>query len=76
MIKKGAIMVNIGVLLTGGIFFVALASFVVLSISVVFTWSNARFNKLEKGQANLEKRMDRLEAGQAKILALLEKKQV
>ncbi len=67
-------------LFTGGILLMAIASFMIISLSVVFTWSNSRFNKLETGQANLEKRMDKLEirmenleAGQAKILTILEK---
>ena len=57
------------VLFAGGIFFVALASLCIVTLSLGFVWANSRFNKLETGQANLEKRMDSIEAKLDKLLA-------
>ena len=49
------------VFFTAGIFFVALASLFIISLSLGFSWANSNFKELKAGQVQLEKRIDGME---------------
>ena len=63
-----------------GILQVGLTGLVIAFAAIFFTWTNARFKKLEEGQAKLEEgqaklegRLDKLESKMDQILIALKK---
>ena len=45
---------------TAGIFFVALSSLVIISLSLGFSWTNSNFKEIKAGQAKLEDKLDQV----------------
>ena len=69
-------MEDLSILFTGGIFFVALASLLMVTLSLGFVWANSRFSKLESGQVKLEKRIDGIEVKLDQLISALKEKKV